>query len=202
MFCYVHQNFAYIKMPKNGSSTYADFFEKHGWVKTDLFYNDLDLDNTIFFGHITEPNHRHTKGIAQYLLNTHQMNLLDHELERLLVSGVFDEHCYSIHMMIPHLVDRVNWIPLDYTSAYNKNNNGDSLTNDFFKKHNLNLRYLPSDRLNTADLPRLAVYNRINELKVKYNEEYQKLVKNFLEPDLKLYNNTLDMYYQMELEQD
>ena len=105
-------------------------------------------------------------------------------------------------MMIPHLVDRVNWIPLDYTSAYNKNNNGDSLTNDFFKKHNLNLRYLPSDRLNTADLPRLAVYNRINELKVKYNEEYQKLVKNFLEPDLKLYNNTLDMYYQMELEQD
>lgn len=196
MYCYVHENFAYIKVPKNGCSSYRAFFESAGWTKTDLFYNELDLDNTVFFGHITEPNQRHTRGLAQYLLNTNQVPLLYQDVSHLLISGVFDEHCYSIHMMIPHLVDRVHWIPLDYEY---KHFNGTSLTNRFFKTHNLALHYTDSNRLNVADGKKQSIYKRINELKLVHDQDYQKLVKNFLEPDIKLHSSAVDMYNNIDL---
>lgn len=196
MYCYVQDNFAYIKVPKNGCSTYGAFFESNGWTKTDLFYNELDLDNTKFFGHITEPNQRHTKGLAQYLINTNQVPLINHELSHLLVSGVFDEHCYSIHMMIPHLIHRVQWIPLDYTWRHF---DGTFLTNRFFKENNLNLYYNDTNRLNVADAKKQFIYKRINELKIHHNEDYQKLVKNFLEPDIKLHSDIVDQYNHIDL---
>ena len=197
MFCYTHKNFAYIKVPKNGCSSYSSFLDSNGWVETDLFYNDLDLDNTIFFGHITDPNTRHTKGLAQYLINTNQVSLLDNKLSHLLVSGVFDEHCYSIHMMIPHLVNRVHWIPLDYSWRHF---DGNYLTNYFFKKNGLDLQYNDTNRANVAGPDKKELYSRINLLKEQHNQDYQKLVKNFLEPDIKLHSHAVDVYNHINLD--
>lgn len=197
MYCYVKDQFAYIKVPKNGCSTYGAFFESNRWTKTDLFYNNLDIDNTVFFGHISEPNQRHTRGLAQYLINTNQVPLINHELSHLLISGVFDEHCYSIHMMIPHLINKVHWIPLDYQ---HRHFDGTFLTNRFFKQHNLNLHYNDTDRLNVADGKKQFIYKRINELKLKYDQDYQKLIKNFLEPDIKLHSSAIDMYNHIDLD--
>lgn len=192
MFCYTYKNFAYVMVPKNGCMSYGTFLGDAGWTRTNLFYNDLDLDNTIFFGHVTEPNSRHTRGLAQYLDVTEQTELLDSPLARVLVSGVFDEHCYSINMMMPHLVDRIHWIPLDYTSW--RHNNGDFLTNRFFKENGLNLNYSGENRINVASINKRHLYTQIENLKVKYNADYQKIVKNFLEPDIKLHS-TAYLYY-------
>jgi hypothetical protein len=153
----------------------------------------------VFFGHITEPNRRHTKGVAQYLQVTNQSKLLHNEHSRLLVSGVFDEHCYSIHMMIPHIVDRVHWIPLDYSYRHF---DGTFLTNRFFKKNNLDLHYDGTNRLNVASETKQAIYERIEGLKLTYNHDYQKLVKNFLEPDIKLHSHAIDMYNHINLDTD
>lgn len=178
--------------------SYTAFLEENGWVLTDLNYNNLDIDNTIFFGHVTEPNQRHTKGLAQYLINTNQVRLLDdNNVNRLLVSAVFDEHTYSISMMMPQLVNYVNWIPLDYSYRHF---NGDALTNRFFKQHKLDLEYNGQHRLNVADSVKKAMYDKINNLKQQYDWDYQKLVKNFLEPDLKIYLGTVEKYNNTNLD--
>lgn len=197
MFCYTHKNFAYVKVPKNGCMSYSTFLENNGWTKTDLFFNDLDVDNTIFFGHITEPNKRHTRGLAQYLINTNQVSLLDSSVSHLLVSGVFDEHCYSVHMMLPHLVNKIKWIPLDYS---HDKFDGNHLTNMFFKENGINLHYSDADRLNVADEQKILMYSKIDNLKLKYNQDYQKLVKNFLEPDIKLHSDAIHLYNQVNLD--
>jgi hypothetical protein len=119
------------------------------------------------------------------------------EFNKLLVSGVFDEHCYSISMMIPTLVDRVHWIPLDYSWQHF---NGDYLTNLFFKQNKLNLHYNGLDRQNVADTYKRSLYNKIDSLKLKYNNEYQKIVKNFLENDIKKYVQAIDFYNHIDLD--
>jgi len=100
-------------------------------------------------------------------------------------------------MMIPHLINKVHWIPLDYQ---HRHFDGTFLTNRFFKQHNLNLHYNDTARLNVADGKKQFIYKRINELKLKYDQDYQKLIKNFLEPDIKLHSSAIDMYNHIDLD--
>ena len=184
-------------IPKNGCSSYGTFLADAGWVRTDLFSDSLDLDNTIFFGHITDPNVRHTKGLAQYLLNSDQIDLLSSPLAKVLVSGVFDHHCYSINMMIPHLINRVHWIPLDYKWRHF---DGDFLTNRFFKQNQLDLHYSGKGRINVADERKNSMYAQIQTLKDQYSVAYQDIVKNFLDIDIKFHTNAIDYYNHINLD--
>jgi len=197
MFGYTYKNFVYVMTPKNGCLSHGNFLRDAGWTYTNLFSKDLDLDNSILFGHISEPNARHTRGLAQYLIVIEQTDLINSPLARLLVSGVFDEHCYSINMMIPHLIDRVHWIPLDYKWRHF---NGDFLTNRFFKQNGLDLHYSGENRINVADARKKLMYARIAQLKDRYNVDYQKLVKNFLEIDIKYHTNAIDYYNHINLD--
>lgn len=180
--------------------TYSTFLERNGWKEVNLFENELNLGNLILWGHLTEPHYRHTRGVEQYLKLNPDIDINDPAIAKMLVSGVFDEHTYSLNMMLGKFMHyHINWIPLDITiikyNAYptpTEELNGDALTNQFFNFHNLDLTVTSTARLNvTHDR---SVRERIIKLKEIYYDDYQKLVKNFLEPDLLLYNNVVHHY--------
>jgi hypothetical protein len=172
----------YVKCPKNGCTTYTEFLTKHGWETYNLFENSFNLDEMFLWGHITDPEKRHTRGVAQYLKRNEDIDVNLHS--KLLVSGVFDEHTYSLNMMLGDLIKKIHWIPLDINSKLT----GDDLTNLFFSEYNLDLRITDADRRNVSTQRWVDTQNLIDEFKLKYNANYQKLVKNFLEPDILLYN--------------
>lgn len=190
----------YIKCPKNGCMTYSTFLKRHGWIEINLFENNLDLNSMCLWGHITDPHQRHTKGVAQYIKNNKNIDINNAVVGQMLVSGVFDEHTYSLSMMLSTLwhLD-IHWIPLDAEITWwhpyptpQQQLSGDDLTNLWFLEQGLDLKITLQDRQNVGSTQDL--YKIINHYKAKHNADYQALVKNFLEPDLILYNNTVDYY--------
>ena len=200
MLGFVKDHFVYIKCPKNGCMTYSTFLSQNGWTEINLFENDLDFNQCVLWGHLTEPHMRHTRGVEQYLRNNPDIDFNDPKIEKLLVSGVCDEHTYGLHMTLGHIMQYpITWIPLDaQIIKYNsyptpiETLSGDDITNDFFQEHNIDLKIASNQRLNVS-LDH-SIRNRITYLKEMHYDNYQKLVKNFLEPDLLLYRKTLDFY--------
>jgi len=200
MLGYVKDCFLYIKCPKNGCMTYSTFLKQHGWEEVNLFENNLDFSSLTMWGHLTEPHHRHTRGVEQYLKLNPDIDVNNPSIAKMLVSGVFDEHTFSLNMMLGQLMNyQITWIPLDATIIkYNKYPTpieeliGDDLTNDFFKEHSLDLTITAADRKNISTDKTIRV--RIEKFKEIYYNNYRQLVKNFLEPDLFLYNNVVQQY--------
>jgi hypothetical protein len=202
MIGFVKDNFIYIKCPKNGCMTFSELLTRHNWVPINLFENNLDYSKYIIWGHITEPTMRHTKGLVQYLKVNPELDINDTKMAKLLVSGVFDEHTYSLSMMLGPLFHLpIQWIPLDAEIKNYKHPdsrkgfqviyNGDDLTNDFFKQHNIDIKVTLADRLNVSTPLDNINKKRIDDYKTLYDENFQKIVKNFLEPDIIVYNKTL-----------
>ena len=167
--------------------TYSTFLANNGWQEINLFDNNLDLTQYKLWGHITDPQIRHTRGIAQYLKINPEIDINEPTIARMLVSGVFDEHTYSLNMMLGSVFYfPIYWIPLDAQitkwNAYPTEPtqlNGDDLTNDFFKENNVDLIITIHDRLNTSSSSELAIRQKIEDCKKIYHENYQKLFKNF-----------------------
>jgi len=195
MFCYVKDNFLYLNIPRNGSNTFGAFFHKHGWTRHNLFENTFNLDNMTIFGHITDPLERHTKGLAMYI-RINSINIDRPELGKILVSGVFDEHTCSISMMMGPLFSKpVHWIPLDLKiERTNKIYNGNDFTNDFFREHNLGIIVSEQDNKNMVVPEEKLIRDKIKDLKKTYNQNFQQIVKNFLEQDLILYASIVKKY--------
>ena len=200
MIGFVKDQHVYIKCPRNGCMTYSTFLARHGWTEVNLFENHLDLDSMILWGHITDPHQRHTRGVAKYLKDNTNIDINDLVIGQMLVSAVFDEHTYSLSMMLGTLWHlNIHWIPLDteitqwhpYPTPQQKLS-GDDLTNLWFLEQGIDLKITLQDRLNVSNAKPL--YKMINQYKEEYDVNYQKLVKNFLEPDLILYNRTVDYF--------
>jgi hypothetical protein len=200
MFGFVKNNLIYIKCPRNGCTTYTTFLSANGWNKINLFDTSLNLADYILWGHITNPHHRHTKGIHKYLNDNPDIDINDPTVGKMLISAVFDEHTYSLNMMLSsiwHLP--IYWIPLDVSiKKWNQYPvepefiDGDELTNDFFKEHNLNLTITKSDHKNVEK--DTTIRDKINALKKMHIENYNKLIKNFLEPDIMLYEKVVEKF--------
>lgn len=197
----IKDNFVYIKCPKNGCTTYSELLKRHGWQEINLFENNLNLSNYLLWGHLTEPNKRHTRGVVQYLKLNPDIVPDNNIIGKMLVSGVFDEHTYSLNMMLGSLfVLPIYWIPLD-VEIKNFNHpdtrdklviyNGDDLTNDFFRENKINITVTPNDRQNKSPAEEQVIRKLIDHYKELYSENYHKLVKNFLEPDILIYNKTV-----------
>jgi len=204
MIGFVKDNFVYIKCPKNGCSTYSALLIRAGWQKINLFENNLNFNDYILWGHLTNPQARHTKGVSQYLKLNPDININDPVVAKMLVSGVFDEHTYSISMMLgPLRFLPIYWIPLDVTiKDYNHpefaelqaSYNGDELTNNFFKENDINLSVSSADRRNVSGESEKNLQDQIDQCKLKYHNNYQQLIKNFLEQDILLYNATVKKF--------
>lgn len=203
MFGYIKNNFLYLKCPKNGCMTYSTLLNKHGWEEINLFDNDLDLSAYKIWAHITNPEDRHSRGVVQYLRFNPSIDYTNPEIGKLLVSGVFDEHTYSLNMMLGKLMTLpINWIPLDANVKRFGPDlppeglilDGDALTNEFFKENNIDIVVSKADRLNVSGFRDKQVKQEINRLKETHRDNYSKLVKNFLEQDIILYLKTVARY--------
>ena len=204
MIGFVKDKFIYIKCPKNRCMTYTGVLERNGWQEINLFENKLNLNEYLLWGHLTEPNTRHTKGVSQFLKLNPDIDVNNRTIGKMLVSGVFAEHTYSINMMMGSLFCLpIYWIPLD-AEIKNFNHpdtkdklvicNGDDLTNDFFKEHNINITVTPADCRNQSTVQEQLTRQQIENYKQVYDSNYQKLVKNFLEPDILMYNKTVAQF--------
>ena len=202
MISWIRGNNAYIRIPKNGISTFSTFLAKHGYREVNLFDIDVDFEKLNLWGHVTDPLVRHTKGVAEYLSLNPDVDYTDPVIGRMLVSGMFDTHTYTINMMLGPLIKYpIRWIPLDEKiTKFNQYPvplqilNGDDLTNEYFDEQGLEFRVSESDHINLATDNDLRLREEVDKLKKIYHEEYKQLIKNVLEADLLLYHKTLADY--------
>jgi hypothetical protein len=186
MYFYTNGKLAYLKIPKNACMSWAHVLDNLGWEEQDLYIPRQPLDDLVFFGLLREPDHRHTQGLAQYLKNQKLEHLLKDEFfQRILVSAVFDEHTYNIHSMIPSdIIKRTNWFIIDH-----QHYNYEQLVRNFLQQHNVDLPPVP--RINVSSDQHKQLQTKINELKIKHHDSHQKLAKNFLGSDLRLYRTQI-----------
>lgn len=199
----IRDNNFYIRIPKNGITTFYGFLTSHGYREINLFDEAIDPSTLNMWGHLTDPLVRHTKGVAEFLNVNPDVDYRDPVIGRMLISGMFDSHTYTVHMMLGHLVKYpITWIPLD--AKIQKFNDypvepeildGDRLTNIYFKEQNLNFEIDKTYRKNVATEKGLALRKIVEDLKKQYDAAYQQLVKNVLEADLLLYHRTLLSYH-------
>ena len=206
MIGYIRDRFVYIRVPKNGSTTFRTLCERAGWQQFNLFDNDIDLAQCVLWGHITDPESRHTKGLSTHLTDNPDFlaRFMDYDplFERMLVTGVFDAHTYSLHMTLGPLISLpIHWIPLDAKiTKWNpypqppETLDGNALTNDFFREHGIDLHVTDRDIAYVKSEEHKHVRQKINQLKQQHHEPYQQLVKHFLEPDMILYTKVLQQF--------
>ena len=193
---YIKDHFLYICTPKNGSTTFSTLLSKHGWQYVDLIDNNLDYEQFNVWGHITNPDLRHTKGLAEYLKLNPDIDITNDSVAKMLVTGIFDGHAASLIMLLGPLffLPTIQWIPLDikindYSCDPPVILNGNDLTNDFFIMNGINIRVTPADIKNTANKENLELRQKIIELKTKFNPT----------TDPAHYNSTcLSSYYRLD----
>lgn len=213
MVGYRQGKFIYLMIPKNASTTFAEFFEAHHWEKFQLSYNE-DYRDCIVFGHIQDPGIRHVKGISQYLMNTFvdwedrvetQLRKLkqltdDEVYAKLLVSGVFDQHTYPVTAMLAGLkFNDIHWIPMDFTMDIDPSHPtylSERLTNMFFKEHQLDIEIAETDRKNIAGRASAQVREIVADMIRRYPNEHGYFTANMLNLDIEIYNKTLQEYHK------
>jgi hypothetical protein len=183
---YIKDHFLYICTPKNGSTTFSTLLSKHGWQYVDLVDNELDYSKLKLWGHITDPDYRHTKGLAEYLQLNPDIDLTNDSVAKMLVTGIFDGHAASVSMLLGELFynPTIHWIPLDV-----KINNyagdsivivtGNDLTNDFFIENNLDIRVTKDDIRNFAIEEDFILREKIVELKKRFHPNSEAKINDF-----------------------
>jgi len=204
MFCYIKDQFCYIQIPKNASTTYNKLLSDNGWQRRDLFANDLDLKNMILWGLIQDPEVRHTKGLSTFLLANSDIDYSNPNIAKLLISGVFDAHTYSMSMMLgPVWNYPIHWIPLDHTftdysiQTFNhlrKKYGPNDLTQMWFDENGIKIDMSSAQYLHQASPIEQNIRKIINQYKFQHQSEYQQIVKNYLSPDIIQYRKTLNEY--------
>ena len=187
MYFHHNSNLAWLSIAKNASTSWISIFDSMSWQKEDLYDPVVDINKLTFFGFLRDPNDRHTMGIVEYLARTGQRELInDPAWNRLLVSGLFDEHSYTVSHLIPgHVLTRTTFFILDQSYF-----NYEVLTKNYLRNHGVELN-VPVPKLWIGDDSKLKLRNQINELKQVHKLERSFLAKNFLEPDQLLYKKHL-----------
>lgn len=202
MLGYRKDNYIYLRIPKNACTTYGMFLESKGWNQFELNPFE-DYSNCLVWGHIADPETRYMKGLAEYLLTRYEEDeieflLTDPVASKMLISGVFDQHTYTISMLLgPFNKLPVHWIPLDfsmYSPKYGRELDGDGFTNLFFKDQGFNYNITPIDRRKPGSHPNKVFRERIRELKFKHKPYYGELVASALNYDIVLYHKIMLEY--------
>jgi len=190
---YFHHNnqVAWLSIAKNACRSWERVFDNLGWVKEDLWKPTVDIAQLEFFGLLRWPTVRHTMGVIEFLEQTGQLALLHNpEVNRLLVSAVFDQHSYTVSQMIPaHIVERTTWFIIDQV-----NWDYEQLVQNYLHSHGVEIA-VPVPRITDARPTTRPGRIELTKLKQKYSDDYARLVKNFLDADIKLYERTIGIQY-------
>lgn len=202
MHGYLKGDFLYIAVPKNGSTTYSTLLESHGWTRVNLHRDDIDFDSVKIWAHISNPDDRHTRGLSEYLIDNQDIDFRSPTVGKLLVSGLFDEHAYSLHMlMAPFMRWPIHWIPIDHEfvdwrvhPSVRQPINGNDLTNMFFAEHGIDITVPRNYQLYKATNLHREIREQISIWKKTHKRNHQKLLSHFLNSDIVLYDSVLDQY--------
>lgn len=182
---YFHHNnrVAWLSIAKNACRSWERVFDDLGWQKEDLFRPTVDIQQLEFFGLLRWPTIRHTMGVIEYLEQTGQLELLHNiQVNRLLVSAVFDQHSYTVSHMIPaDIVQRTRWFIIDQ-SYYNY----EVLVKNYLHSHGIEIT-IPVPRISTTWSKMVQSRIELTQLKQQWPEEEARLAKNFLDAHMQLY---------------
>ena len=192
---FTNNRLAWLRVLKNGSSSYAFLFEQLGWEKHDLYKTKIDPASLTWFGLLRDPNVRHSMGIVQYLMEQQLQACIDEPLcHPLLTSACLDAHSMPITAQIPEsIVQRAHWFVIDH----NRYNHEDLLRN-FLRSHKFELPKVP--RLHTSTEEKKILQQRVEDLKRNNRIAYDKL-QMVLGADLKLYRTRLEMQHLYDTSQ-
>ena len=185
MICIHKDNMVYLPVPKNASTMYVNLFLGNGWVQD--FIDEIDTTDKILFGHVQDPNVRHTKGLAEFFQISLVRELdISEKYYDILLSSVPDIHTYPISIIHRNYYEKAIWIPLD--SKINSN----VLTTAFLQKNGINLK-IPADmRKHKTFSDRFkTMVEQITELK-KGNKVYMEFEERMLKADKELHVAALE----------
>ena len=173
--------FTYCPVYKNGYTTFTQFFLSNGWTEVDL--EDV-ADDSLLFGHIQDPDKRHTKGVAEYFLTSGIVDIDDRYAP--LVVGIFDTHTVPITGLYPDHYDRIHWILME-TVIGGRKFSCNELTNFFFHKNNIPLKVSDEDIKNNSDPDKIRLQETVRKLKEKHQKVFKELYSHLMMEDRRLY---------------
>lgn len=193
MYFYHNNSVAWIKIPKNACSSWEAVFTQLSWQKEDLLNPSIDISELVFFGFLQNPYIRHAKGITQYVIDSSLLDLLDSKFNKLLVSGVFDEHTMSVsHLVPPRVIENTTFFVIDHLHF-----DYELLVREFLKDYGVVIPF-PIPRLNASNEQKKYIYEKVIALKEEHIDEFNKLAKNFLERDVNLYAKHLALQHHWD----
>lgn len=199
--------FYYFAIPKNGLTTFIEFFEKRKWQRVNI-WNEFSHGNTniTIFAHIRNPYERYIKGIVESIISKDLMHPKDFDfIENMIVenprwadyitTAVTDDHTGPFSNMIPSFISpyQINWIPLDHPEF-----NSNFLLNHFFREHNLPIKINEDKVLNKAQ-PETKKMREILRKHMYRSDEYAEHARQFFEKsimseDVQIYNHVMRQY--------
>lgn len=206
----VYKNLAFVPIAKCAYVYHTTMFNNLGWKKIKL--DELDLDNTKFFGLVMHPLRRRLKGLTEWIVQSYA---IDNPVEsptnpwtssksvidwaqlkadtntkyfKNLVGSVNigDLHSEPYSTMFGDFLQKVNWIPMDIMSS----DQVKSSMMKFFNLHGHSIELPLNDRhLHVSSPDQLEIFNWVN--KICNSQSVQQL--NFH----KFYNHDLKFYYDL-----
>jgi len=111
---YRKNNLVFVPVYKNAATTYEYFFgTKLKWEP--ILTEDINWQEDIVFGYISDPIKRHIKGTVEFLTVQNLQHLVDHkDFLPIFVNGFFDHHSMPISLMFGDKKNLIHWIPVDH----------------------------------------------------------------------------------------
>lgn len=181
-------DYVYMPVLKNASSTYMKFFREMGWVDYPQHLIRKN-ENLKLFGHIQNPDVRHTKGLVEWaFLTGAERYFFDINLAPLLCSGMHDNHTNSLSHYYSDLIYRIHWIPMDISIPVHE------LTNDYMKENGLSFTVDESYNFNESGESKKEKYKRVQQIKKKLNDRLQSNLIIILHRDIELWEDAKQNY--------
>lgn len=206
----VFEDLAFVPVQKCAYFYNTTIFSNLGWQKVPL--QDVDIQNTKFFGTVVHPLQRRLKGLTQWLVEcyrTEDVHALESNpwviaptnvdwlqlktdlssgyLKKIIQTvGIGDTHSMPYSTMFGNLMSSVNWIPMDqYTD-----NEVKIIMMEFFKLHGHDIQLpLNDSRLHVSGPEQNEIFDLV---KTEFYSDPTNLYSFY-----KIYSNDLKFYYNL-----
>jgi len=185
MRAYRHEQLVYIPTYKNAATSYEHLFSKIlNWEI--ILTENINWENDVVFGHISDPYVRHLRGTVQFLIQYNLKNIVDDKrFNRLLTSGYFDQHSYPLTLMFGEKSKKITWLPIDSIEY-----SSEKVTTTFLKKYGISIDLNQIPRLNISPEENRQLLNQIKEICIAHNYQHTGLFF-MLDDDMILYQHAI-----------
>lgn len=155
---YRHGSLVYLRTLKCASSYYSRLFANNGWTQQTADTIDWDRDHVFSF--IMDPHERRLKGLTEFVVANHQLDLL--RFEQIFWGGVLymDMHAIPYSVCYGQHVEKIDWIPLDCQNF--ESDCAERMVKHLLKDYGLVYDF-PDQRLHESDQQKLQVYETIKQ---------------------------------------